>query len=528
MTAPRPHHGRLGLYLVAAFVLLTGISWIVANPPGYAPDEPAHYTKAIAVGHRVWTGAPGAYDIGPGFGPAQLEWINKAARVVEIQPDMAPDQLACSIFQPRRSAACLDTGVPPPDVVVPRLTYVGTYEPFMYVLPGVVMNRAGDPQTATVLGRMVTGGIALILLVMAAAVLWVPGERGYSVLGFLAATTPMVLFIASGLSPSGPEIGAAVCVTAVVLRLGRSGPPTRFVWLAMAAGGAVLGCGRSLGPFYLLANVALLVAQAGPRGAWDRLRSGGRFAAAASTVVLLAVAANVGWGILVQPSPPFDPGSVLSSIGPAIRDIPGVLEQDVGRFGWADVRMPLAAVLAWGGVVVTLVALALLVGDRRQRVVLGVVIVGCFVGTVGIAAAVIYQTHFPMYGRYALPLWVIVPLTAGETVRSNLHRIPVGWSRRLLIGAAAVVGAVHFTGFYANARRYAVSDYGPIFFLGRSEWSPPGGASIWVGLVALGAVTLLAFATVSADDQARPPLLQHPDGTLALEQVEVGRSRLQP
>jgi hypothetical protein len=522
----RGRHGSLGLYLVAGFIVLTGVSWIVANPPGYAPDEPAHYTKAIGVGHRVWVGEPGAYGIGPGFGPAQLEWINKATRVVEIQPNMAPDRFACSIFQPKESAACLDTNVPPPDVVVPRLTYVGTYEPFVYLPAGVVMNRAGDPETAMLLGRLVTGSIALVLLVMAAAVLWTPERGGYALIGLLAATTPMVLFIASGLSPSGPEIGAAVCVTAAVLRLGRPEPATRPVWVALAGGGAVLGCSRSLGPFYLLAIIAVFVVQGGPRRAWEVVRGGGWAAAVAVAATAVAVAANVAWGLAVQPQPPLDLDSVLSWVWPSIEEVPEVLAQDVGRFGWADVSMPRLAYLAWGAVVAALVTVAFRVGRPRQRMVLTLVIGGCFVGTVTIAAAVIHQTHFPMYGRYALPLWVIVPLVAGETIRGNLHRLTDVVARGLVLGSTAVVGAVHFAGFYTNARRYAVGEDGPLFFLGRSEWSPPGGATVWVATVALGALAVFLFGAVSA---VTPAASSGPaDRTLSLEQVEVGGLGLQP
>jgi len=526
--------GRHGLLLVVLFVGLTGVSWIVANPPGYAPDEPAHYTKALSVGHRVWVGQPGAYDIGPGFGPAQLGWINQAARVVEIQPNMAPDQLACSIFQPRRSAACLDHGVAPPDVVVPRLTYVGTYEPFLYLPAGLVMNRASNPKTAMLLGRMVTGGIAFTLLALAAAVLWLPGQRGYPLLGFLAATTPMVLFIASGLSPSGPEIGAAVCVTAVVLRLGRLEPPGPLVWLALGGAGAVLGCGRSFGPVYLLADVGLLVVQGGPRAAWRTVRKGGRLAAAAGVVMLLAVAADVAWGVVVQPHPSVTAGAVLSAVGRSILDVPHVLGQDVGSFGWADVAMPRGAYVVWGAVVLGLVVVAFSVGRPRQRVVLGLVLGGCLTGTVAIAAGVIHQTHFPMYGRYALPLWVMLPLTAGETVRANRQRLSAALDRRLLPAVAIAVSVVHFTGFYANARRYAVGDRGPLLFLGRSEWSPPGGAAVWVVVVGLGVLSLLAYGVTSVSaplttaSESLPTTSGSRDGTLALEQVQPSGTGLQP
>ena len=522
-TAAIAGRGALGLYLVCAFIVLSGVAWIVGNPPGYAPDEPAHYTKAIGVGHRVWVGTPGAYGIGPGFGPAQLQWINKATRVVEIQPNMAPDRLGCSIFQPKESAACLDTNVPPPDVVVPRLTYVGTYEPFIYFPAGVAMNRAGDPETAMLLGRLVTGSIALVLLVLASVVLWTPRERGYSLVGLLAATTPMVLFIASGFSPSGPEIGAAMCVTAVVLRLGRAEPPTRLVWFALAAGGAVLGCSRSLGPFYLLAIVGVFVVQGGPKRAWRVIREGGWVAAAAVAAAGIGVAANLAWGLAVQPSPPLDPGSVLSAVWPSIKEVPEVLAHDVGRFGWADVGMHPLAYVSWGAVVVGLVAVAFRVGERRQRVVLAVVIGGCFAGTVAIAAAVIFQTHFPMYGRYALPLWIMVPLVAGETIRLNLHQLADGSARRLLLGSTALMAGVHFTGFYTNARRYAVGEDGPLFFLNRSEWSPPGGATVWVLIAGLGALSLFLSGRLSP-----PAPSGNVDGALALEEVEPGGLGLQP
>lgn len=527
MTTLRGRIAGHGVLLVVLFVGLTGVSWIVANPPGYAPDEPAHYTKAVSVGHRVWVGQPGAYDIGPGFGPEQLKWINQAARVVEIQPNMAPDQLACSIFQPRTSAACLDHGVAPPDVVVPRLTYVGTYEPFLYLPAGLVMNRASNPKTAMLLGRMVTGGIAFTLLALAAVVLWVPGQRGYPLLGLLAAITPMVLFIASGLSPSGPEIGAAICVAAVVLRLGRPEPPGALVWVALAGAGAVLACSRSLGPFYLLADLALLLVQRGPRAAWRTLRGGRRPAAGACAVVLLAVVADVAWGVAVQPHPTVKAADVLSSVGPSILEVPGVLAEDVGSFGWADVVMPRGAYVVWAAVVLALVVVAFAVGRRRERTVLGLVLAGCFTGTVAIAAGVIHQTHFPMYGRYALPLWVILPLTAGETIRAHRGRLSAAVDRRLLPGATIAVAAVHFTGFYTNVRRYAVGDRGPLFFLGRSEWSPPGGTTLWVVLFGLGVLSLLAYAVASAP--ALPSAASGNGGpTLALEQVQPGRTGLQP
>jgi hypothetical protein len=42
--------------LVSAFLVLMGVAWLMATPPGSAFDEPAHYTKAIGVGRGEFRG----------------------------------------------------------------------------------------------------------------------------------------------------------------------------------------------------------------------------------------------------------------------------------------------------------------------------------------------------------------------------------------------------------------------------------------------------------------------------------------
>jgi hypothetical protein len=491
-----------GPRLLIAFVLLIGTSWIVANPAGYAPDEPAHYTKAIGVGRGELVGKPEPYPIGPGFGPLQLRWINKASRTFKIPPGLSPGGLACSIFSPNETAACVYQ-IQTNNEFIQFRTYVGTYEPFMYLLPGVAMNRAHNPVTATLLGRIVSGGIALVLLAMAAAVLVQRGSPG-SGIGLVGAVTPMVVFLGSALSPAGPELAAAICLTAVVLRLARGGRVPRSVWLAAAGSGAVLVLSRSLGPFLLAAVLGVFLVAAGPRGSARIARRGGWWAWLAGSVILLGVAANLAWGIRVQPSPSVDLESAFSWIGRSVRDMPEVLRQDVGSFGWADVNMPMAAYLAWGAMIGVLVVTAFAVGRARDRLFLGTMILGCFLGTVVIATAVIYQTYFAMYGRYALPLWVIVPLCAGEILTHNRHRLPTWYWRAFLIGVPLVAAAVHATGWYVNARRYAVSETGPLWFFGHSEWHPRGGWEPWVATSILALGSLCAYGVLAARAAGRP------------------------
>lgn len=486
-----------------AFILLLGLAWIVANPPGYHPDEPSHTVKALGTGRWQLRGLPGHFDVGPGFGPDQLKWINRSARVFPIPGRLDPRAHACSVFMSDRSASCLDQPLPPPPAQVGALTYVGSYEPYLYLPAGLVMNLANDAGGAVLLGRLVNGGISLALLCLGAAALWSRERPQASLAGLLLAVTPMVVFMSSGVSPAGPEVAAAVCCACVVLRLARAGTPPRWVWVTGGAAGFILATARSLGPFELAGMVALLVLLVGWRQARRLVRQGRWAARGALAAVVVGVGLNVAWAVLVQPEPPSE-RSIPGLVGPALRSVPEVLRHGVGSFGWQDVDMPRIAYAAWGLAATGLVVLALAVGTWKQRLKLLLVVAGCLVGTVAIATAVIFQTYFPMFGRYALPLWVTVPLYAGEIVREQWGRLPSALARVMLPVTGLTVVGVHATGWYVNARRYAVSDYGPVFFLGRSQWEPPWGWQPWMAVIVVGSALLILQAFVLA--RARPPL----------------------
>lgn len=482
-------------FLVIAFMVLLIGAWVFANPPGYAPDEPAHYTKALSVGRGQWAAPAADYPIGPGFGPPQLRWINQVATAVEHPPHMAMDAFACSVFNPEVSAKCLYQARPPAEAVT-RLTYVGTYEPFLYVPAGLAMRPADDAFDALRLGRMATAAICMVLLALAAWVLWRPGQRGYSMIGLVATVTPMVVFLSSELSTSGPEVTATICFTAVLLRLARPELAPGRVWVAGAVSGAVLGMSRSIGPFLLVADLLIFLVLVGPRGAWRIGRRAGRAALAATAAVVLGVAANVAWGVAVQPQPGLPPiDDALGEVGPTVRQLPEILRQVVGIFGWQDVNMPLLASLAWGGLVAALIVVAFVIGQWRQRLTLAAVTMGCVVGTLVMALLMVqnWVYGFPLYGRYFLPLWVTLPLCAGEVAMLNRHRLAPFLVRGMLPAVAVVAAAVHVTAWWSNARRYAVSDNGPIFFLGHSEWRPVGTWLPWLALVAAAAVCLVCY-----------------------------------
>jgi hypothetical protein len=465
-------------------------AWVFSNPPGYGPDEPAHYIKALGAGRGEFFGGEGGYPEGPGFGPDQLRWINQAARAIDVPAGLAPDGLPCSpSLDAGVSAGCLKTRLPPPAGA--RDTYVGTYQPFLYVLPGVFARVATNAPQGILLARVAGALTCLVLLAAAAALLWSPGEGGLPLVGLVVATTPMVLFLASAVSANGPEICAGICLVAAVLRLSRPGGPSPFAWSAAALAGAVLALSRSLGPGFVLLIGAIAVGLLGPRRVWRVAREGGRWAAGSAAVVLAAMAAGVGWEVTHQPHPPVDAidGAVVSQ---AARDTVGyILRQQIGVFGWNEVRLPPQARTWWVACLLGVLVLAVVVARWRGRLVLAATLAAAMVVSVAVYITVL-RTGFPMQGRYVLPFVVAVPLLAGELVARGGERLPVLRRLPLLPLVTVVAAGAHFAGWAVNARRSAVGVLGPLWFSGHSQWQPPLGWGPWLVVAAAGSLLLVA------------------------------------
>jgi hypothetical protein len=501
-------HGRSPIVprwklLVSALVVLGfgffSLAWVFTNPAGYSSDEPAHYTKAIGLAHGSVRGGPGAYPVGPGFGPEQLLWINRATRAFEIPPGLAPDGFACNLFQPHVSAACLDDYVAPQEAV-PRLTYVGSYEPFLYVPPAMAMRLAQDPFTALFLARLVEATIAVGLLAAATALLWSWESGGLSLVGLLLAATPTALFYGSSLSPNGTEIAGGICLLAAVIRLSRPGRIAPGVWLAFGASAGITAMARSLGPVWVALAVCLLLATVGIRRARSLVRENLRWALPALVLAAVGVGATAAWQALYQPRPRTSLSMGLNSLLPAMSELPWILDQWIGRFGWADVPLPSLATAVWKVMLLALTILAMVVGTRRQRWVLTGVVMASVLTTAAVSAFLIRQTNFPMQGRYVLPVVVVVPLFAGEVLWRGRARLggAEAWARRWgLLLFAVPVAAVHVTALYVNWRRHAVGVDGPALFFFRSEWEPIAGWGPWVLVVAAAVGALIAGAAIS-------------------------------
>ena len=485
------------LLLALAYVGLI-LSWVATNPPGSAPDEPAHLTRARSVADGQWEGRPAQYEPSPEFGPRQLPWINRVARSFDLDQDtLYPGIATCNAFRPEVSSACLDASLEGARREGRVRTYLGSYQPFVYLPAGLAAAPFDSPAAGVLAGRVVIALLSASLLALAVAALWAEGDGAWPLVGVLAATSPMVVFLSSTLSPNAIEITAGLALMATVIRLAREEASDRRWWIAAGISGVALGLSRPVSPAWVVAAGVLLVALLGARGALRSIRRGGRTAAAAVVASALSCGLSVAWELVVQPHPAAEADALDDRLLHGFSELPEVLRQMIGVFGWLDAAMPAAAYAAWRLLVIVLVVLAIVVGSRRQRIVLLGALAATITATVGLAALVIYPSGFGMQGRYVLPLAVAVPLLAGEILRRRRGRLGPALPSALPIWSAGLVALVHGAGWYANGRRHAVGVKGPLVFIGRGEWSPVGGWAFWAVVVVACLALIVASALVA-------------------------------
>jgi hypothetical protein len=340
--------------------------------------------------------------------------------------------------------------------------------------------------------------MSLPLLAAALFLLWSPEARFVSLVGPLLAITPMTVFLAATLNPSGLEITAAVGFIGVVLRLTRQdADSSRWCWVFMGVSGAVLCLSRTQGPIWAVALLLLIVMAGDPRAFVKTAFRQRRWSAPVVIALLAAMVLNRAWEYMYGPRLPFDPFPLITSLSEGLAQLPAVLAHQVGVFNYLEVRMPLPAYVLWGALVFALVVAALLVGTRRQRWMLLMCAAGSLALPIVLVATTMRHTGFGLQGRYVLGFSVIVPLLAGEILVRRYDRLRLLDAEQLFLPFAAGAGFVQFVAWWTNARRFAVGVSGPRWFLPAAEWSPPLGW--WPWLLAAVAGALLLFVSPFVD-----------------------------
>ena len=492
-------------------MLLIGSAWIVVSPVPSGPDEPAHYIRALAVAQGEFTGTPAL--ISTQSPPPESTYIwNQTTRSFLLPASLAPGSMyACDAQDWSESAkctsgpacarwaACLATPSTSGDV---RLTtYEGVYEPTFYLIPGLFAHLANDSVNglrAARLGQLLT---AVALITAAGLLLWDERQSRFSLLGLLMAVTPMTLYMNTVVNPVGAEIVASLAFAATLLRIWRDGTGTsKLTWIAAGAFGCLCCIGRIEGPLWAAVAAASLVGLLGPREALATLRAGGRWAAFAVAAVVAGALLDEAWWHLVVSVPASLPGygalDGLSKVTTVAGALVGLLEGQISGFGWDPgwISAGPFVSLAWGFMVTSLVTLALLVGRRRERIVIALLL--CFdiaytVGDGAVSSVVLGWGSTGVVGRLLLPLSVIPILVAGEVLCRNHERLRELVPQRLSLVLAVPAALCQGIALWMAARAYAVGLDGQLFFLRHSQWRPPFGWSPWLVITTLGCLAIV-------------------------------------
>lgn len=478
--ARRPHPIAL-LGLGWALLLVT---WAVTNAPFASPDEPAHYVRAVGVatgnlaGSEVVSMPPGLWGTFP------------------------PGGSTCNAGQSTVPATCL-AGIRANTTALEVFTSAGRYPPTAYALPGLAIRAADDPYTALRAGRLVTAAVTLALLMLAAALLYTGSAPGLSLVGLVAAVTPMVLFVGASVSSSALEIAAGVAFFAALLRLSRGPARPRWVWGAALASGLALASTRTAGIVWVAVDLLVVGGLAWRGRGLGRLRADVRRPLAALAAVAIAgLVFNRVWegayGSAITQRGIVEYGGLRIWLVHGVQQLGRVLDEFVGDFGWLDSKLPPIAYPTWQAFVAALLGATLLVASRRELLALAAAIGGFLTSAVLISASLMASTGQDVQGRHVLPLAVTVPILAGEILVRNRDRLVLLGTNVLVTTVAVGAGLIQVVALWASGRRNAVGDDGAWLYFASAAWNPPLGWWLWAVVAALGGVLAAAALPLAA------------------------------
>jgi hypothetical protein len=504
------------------FLVLAAMTtlWSLSIPLMGSPDEPAHTVKAVAVGR-------GEFQTGfvrkRGGGFVIVSIPQTSVRVPRAYRGLAR-LTACWSGHLDVPVSCGPT-VGSDEVEVTTSTYVGTYPPLYYVLVGWLA-RVFAPGRALYAMRILTGLVCAALL---ASGLVAASRLGRMLLvGAVLGITPMALFMAGSINPSGIEIAAAFCLWPSLLALltwpGRV--PTRWLVHATAAS-VLLGGMRPLSPVFVVAIAVVVSLLVGSRATFRRLWADARFRVAGTTVAAftalsaLYVLVNHSLGALIEFGGPSTPSRV--ELARRAFDLTGTrVEQAVGILSWLGpgaLRLPHWLIEGWILAGLLLALVALVVGGRRERLILLAALAGCL--ALPIAAQASSANGTAWQGRYGLPLLVGVPMLAGWIIDRS-HRLPRAAERTIGTAAPVVVAVAYVVAHQRLMTRSVVGLPNALFAgLFHGDWNGPASPVVlfaWAVAASLayaGLVIGLVWVPSASASNSDPASVDDPEDALA-------------
>ncbi len=466
--------------LICVGLVLFGFAWTMSSPPFQAPDEASHYLRAMELDQGELLGPRVRYAT-PGASPAQLAFAAHDARGVEVPAAMSPGNEVCEDGKPD-VRGCLE------------VTPTGDYYPVAYVLPAVGLKLASNATEALWFGRILSLLPCVALILAGLFALW--DSSGWSLAGALGALTPMVLFVCSILNPSGLEIASNFAFVAAAFRIARDrARAPKFSWILLGLSGVLTIVAYQTGPLSALAGLAIAVGLIGAIAGRELLAARRRELARLGALFVAAGLAWAGYSILSGVAhSQFDASPFWASLQQGLDALRSVWEDAVGNFSSLTVPLPAPARWLWWSADAALVLGALMLGSRRERIVVAVTLALVLLYPVLFFAWVYRLSGYGLQGRQLLPILMLVPLLSGEVIHRNLRQTAFRPAARLVV-PAALVGFAAFQAYawWYNARVSAGVPHAGAFWV-HAHWDPPLGWPVWIAVVGLGTLALITAA----------------------------------
>jgi Predicted membrane protein (DUF2142) len=480
--------------LPALGLLLLVVAWVVATPLWSAPDEASHYQRAMSIANGRILGPKLNYTTVP-LTPFQLRYIDPNTRGVMMPARLSPPNVVCANGKPDLTGSCMEED---PE---------GNLPPLSYLLPAAALSISHDASGAIWLARVASAVTSVAFLLLALALLW--DGRGWSLLGLLAATTPMVLFVSSILNYSGLQITSCLAFAAAILRITRDpGYTSSWVWAAFAVAGAAAILAGPIGLEFALLDLALFAYLLRGRGFRELRTRAGTSPRLAALTLLMAALLTLVYTRIAGFAPSFGVSPILANLHHGVDQLPRVVHDAVGDFGKLTVPLPSGADWIWWLLVLGLAAAAIRIGNGRERLAIVAVVAIAFALPVLFYAWVYRFSGFGLQGRDVLPPLLLIPLVAGEVISRHVSAGAPRQSAQLaLAGALALIAVFHVYAWWYNGRTVS----SPTGFYLHAPWTPPLGWLPWAVIAAIGTATLFGFAVfegAGAMPQRRPLVIE--------------------
>jgi general stress protein CsbA len=480
--APRfPPWSVFVIFFTLSFVAIA--CWSFASPLGAAPDEQAHIIRAEALDHA---------QMGTKTSPDNrvLVTVRVPESINEVKYWMT-----CWQFHAVIPASC-SPDWPTSEKLVFTTTHVGHYPPLYYALVGtgsfVSRQRSGIYAM-----RIVSAGMSAFMLALCAYAVAKWSRRRYIVVGIFVSLTPITLFLASTVNPSGFEIVAAICLwtLAIILALDYPSNPPKGLVVLIGATASVLALVRGLSPLWVTLVALSLAVLVGFRQVLHLFRA--RRDVRVTTLVVAVTGVVAALWIFTQGTLNVLPSHV--AIDPEASEVKTLrlvanhgyqwLHEGVGVLGWLDTPMPLNLYRAWYLLLAIVLVVALVHANWRHRTWMITLCVMSYLIPVLIISHQAKADGIVWQGRDGMPLAAGALILAGAMWGHRTDRAVVGRVVASLI--VATVSGLELFAFYINLRRYAVGINGPrLFFLHHQGWSPPTGQLLTLVVYAVAVVAL--------------------------------------